>query len=377
MAALSLSWPATLPGPSKSVLKAAERRRVSSLTDGAQQAAVRQRDFSGEEEVEWEFTADKALIFDAFWRSDLTFGGARFVSTWQSAHFETYSVRRFKSVPKWTLIGHEYWRVTATLEVLGRSSPPLSGKAVFGLHFDGGVTDATTLDTEGGLFYMRYGATGGTTLTASEARYGASALRIASAEPVISGNYGNFQLGVADWQFQCWAKPFSAVVDRTILGVHALVGNGNVAGYGGNAYQLYIDLDSTTMELRVRYPTGGSGTPGDLVNPPALNKLLPTSVHTAFAFGTYRHVAVVQDNTSLRAYVDGTLIGQDTVNRVYVGTPFTNQGFVIGNRYDGVASSGAWPGFYGASFIGALDEMQLTRRVTFTGSSFTPPTAPF
>lgn len=125
MALVQLGWPVALPGPSMSVLKAAERRRVSSLVEGLQQVAGRQRDFSGEEEVQWEFTAEQALVFDDFWKDGLKFGGSWFVSTWPSAHTEDVAVRRFKTSPKWSLIGHEYWRVSATLDVRGRGVAPM------------------------------------------------------------------------------------------------------------------------------------------------------------------------------------------------------------------------------------------------------------
>jgi len=116
-------YPLTLPGPSKILLKPAERRRVSSLSEGLQQVLGRQRDFLGVEEVEWEFVASYAEIFDTWWKDELVYGGGWFSAGWPSSRLLTGGNRRFITVPKWTLIGHEYWRVSADLELRGGAVP--------------------------------------------------------------------------------------------------------------------------------------------------------------------------------------------------------------------------------------------------------------
>ena len=124
-------YPLTLPGPSKIMLKPAERRRGSSLTEGLQQVRTRQQDFLGVEEVEWEFVASHAEIFDAWWKGQLVYGGGWFAAGWPSSHRMAIGNRRFISVPKWTLIGHEYWRVSAQLELRsGTLNDSPSGGAV-------------------------------------------------------------------------------------------------------------------------------------------------------------------------------------------------------------------------------------------------------
>lgn len=124
MATDYIIWPSSLPAPSLNQSQPAERRRVSSISDGMPQFAGRQRDFSGEETVEWEFTAAQAAAFDTFYTTRLTHGGAWFTATWPTAHVEALSTRKFKGRPKWTLIGHEYWKVSAVLYSRGRSVQP-------------------------------------------------------------------------------------------------------------------------------------------------------------------------------------------------------------------------------------------------------------
>ena len=49
----SIVYPATLPGPSVSMVTPAERRLLSDLTGGPQQARGLQRDYLATQRVEW------------------------------------------------------------------------------------------------------------------------------------------------------------------------------------------------------------------------------------------------------------------------------------------------------------------------------------
>jgi hypothetical protein len=114
-------FPSDLPNPSQVGLKPAERRRLSGISDGYQQVGSRQRDFLGEETLQWELTAAQAQTFDDFFKYDLTYGGAWFQADWPLSHAMDVATRRFITPPKWSLIGHEYWRVSATFELRGKS----------------------------------------------------------------------------------------------------------------------------------------------------------------------------------------------------------------------------------------------------------------
>lgn len=124
------SYPTTLPGPSQITLRPAERRRVSSIPQGLQQVAGRQRDFLAIEEVQFHFTATQAEIFDTWWKGQIVYGGGWFAAYWPVSHKMSVGNRRFTESPKWTLIGHEYWQVSCQFELRGSLNNSPSGGGV-------------------------------------------------------------------------------------------------------------------------------------------------------------------------------------------------------------------------------------------------------
>lgn len=120
----STAYPSTLPGPSAVAVTSAERRLLSDVTGGPQQTRGLQRDYLANEQIEWTFSANEAAIFQAWWRTDLIYGGRWFASTWPTPAGWVATARRFKGAPTWSLMAVDAWRVAAQCEVRGRGLLP-------------------------------------------------------------------------------------------------------------------------------------------------------------------------------------------------------------------------------------------------------------
>jgi hypothetical protein len=121
-----VSFPVNLPGPSVSTVDPAERRILSDVNGGPQQARSVQRDYLGTQRLEWKLlSATEAASFDAWWKSTLTDGGAWFSSTWPSPQGWVALIRRFIGVPQWTHLPGGFWRVNAQVQVRGQGLAPI------------------------------------------------------------------------------------------------------------------------------------------------------------------------------------------------------------------------------------------------------------
>lgn len=115
------AYPATLPPPSLAIVTPAERRLLSDLGGGPQQARGVQRSYVATQRVEFVFSAAEAAIFDAWWKTDLDFGGAWFMAAWPAPQGFANSARRFIGVPQWRYLPGGSWRVTAQVLVQTRA----------------------------------------------------------------------------------------------------------------------------------------------------------------------------------------------------------------------------------------------------------------
>lgn len=120
-----VSYPTTLPNPSVSSVAPAERRLLSDVTGGPQQARGVQRDYLGTQGVEWSLlSATDAASLDLWWRTTLTYGGAWFASTWPAPQGWVSAVRRIVGAPQWAHLPGGFWKVTATVQVRGVGMAP-------------------------------------------------------------------------------------------------------------------------------------------------------------------------------------------------------------------------------------------------------------
>lgn len=120
----TVDYPASLPCPQTGTFTPADRVRRSDLS-GLMQFAGRERDFRGQQDVTFTFSANEAAAFNAWWASTLSRGGLWFNATsWPlPPAWSGQAVRRFLSPPQWSALGAGYWRVSASVEVRGRSLP--------------------------------------------------------------------------------------------------------------------------------------------------------------------------------------------------------------------------------------------------------------
>lgn len=126
----ALIYPATLPNLITAPVTPAERRLLSDVIGGPQQARGVQRDYLATRQVEWgPFTRAQAEEFERWWRETLVYGGAWFSATWVSPQGRVPLVYQFAAPPKWIYVADGIWRVSAPLHVRGRGSmePTLLG----------------------------------------------------------------------------------------------------------------------------------------------------------------------------------------------------------------------------------------------------------
>lgn len=143
-------YPSTLPGPSLSQVTPAERRLLSDVSGGPQQARGVQRDYLAMQRVEWNLlSAAQADEFNVWWRDTLVQGGSWFTSTWPAPQGWVSVVRRFMGVPQWSHMGGGFWRVSAQVQVRGRGMAP---QGCLDELFASGTTPYTLVTGNTGLF---------------------------------------------------------------------------------------------------------------------------------------------------------------------------------------------------------------------------------
>lgn len=121
----ALTYPATLPSLITAPVTPAERRLLSDVIGGPQQARGVQRDYLATRQVEWgPFTRAQAEEFERWWRETLVYGGAWFSATWVSPQGRVPLVYQFAEPPKWVYVADGIWRVSAALHVRGRGLVP-------------------------------------------------------------------------------------------------------------------------------------------------------------------------------------------------------------------------------------------------------------
>lgn len=352
------TYPAALPSPSLSAVTPTERRLSSDVTGGPQQFRGLQRDYLAEQRVEWDsLSPTQATALDVWWSAAILGGGSWFACAWPAPQGWVGLTRRFLGAIQWQHIAGGFWRASARVQVRGRGLPPvIYPRLILGLHFDG-----NTVDEAGGPATL----TSPAAIYTTTPKFGSGCLRVPFAGRLTSRLIGTFNLGSTDWQIEGWLRPTS-ITQARLIGLHAFVPSGDQQVFGGNGFQVAVDLDdlgSNVGRLKVVFCRTGNAV-----------ATVPMVTAINVPVGSWSHFAATQDADGMRLYLNGTLIGQELAYRLYADTPWTNQGFVIGARYAG----GGWPGTYSAVLDGDLDDIAVTiGSVAYTGASFAPPTTPF
>ncbi len=123
----SIAYPSSLPMPQSAPFQSTERR-VIAPPGGPYDVRALQRDRHGEQNVTFPpMNAADTAAFVAWWKDDLTYGGAKFAATWPLPWGTVPWTRRFIDTPHYEFLPTpqgNYWRISATFEVLGRGELP-------------------------------------------------------------------------------------------------------------------------------------------------------------------------------------------------------------------------------------------------------------
>lgn len=339
---------------------------MASSLPGPRQLRAVQRDRGGVQSVDFFFTHAELAIFTAWLEDALISAGAWFSASW-AIPMGGVAVRRFIGYPSLPVFFPNIgWRVTANVEVRGRSALPMPQplRPLFLLHFDGSFVDVM-----GGTFVANDIVTDGgpnaATFTTDTPMFGSAAGRFPGLNNhVTSGTYPGLVLGATNFQVEGFVRPLAigGSVGGPILSVTHIGGDGANLGPSPTSAQLYVEV-STAGEIGVKYQDSAS----------SFLSLPRVGPAVEIAFGEWSHWALVSDETSTRLYVRGDVANESIGSRPYIGG-YTGQRFVLGAKY-----TGADPPLetYGTRLGGDLDEMRMLLEAIYTGASITVPTAPF
>ena len=128
---MAIEYPRELPAPISSKFKPADRIRRTDMV-GEQVTAPKERDFRGQDEVSFLFTAIQAQRFDDWWRYELLSGGLLWTAPWPlpTGFRDSVSTRRFVGDIQWSFVAARNGglrNLTASTEVLGRYLPVQGG----------------------------------------------------------------------------------------------------------------------------------------------------------------------------------------------------------------------------------------------------------
>lgn len=351
MAGIPVVFPADLPGPALSSVSLSERRVLSDLTGGPEQARGIQRDYLGTQDAEWDLlTPSEALEFDTWWTS-LTYGGQWFASTWPAPQGWVSLTRRFMGVPAWEHLPGGFWKVTAKFQVRGRGLPPQNYNDPYFpfvlLHLNG--DDVTNAGRDFSPLHFATGINGtpGPTISTSQKKYGPGSINLLGGEVVVAAdNVYSTPMGADEFTLQWW----------TYINALPLNGNDRIAFFG--PFQLAISAlgDGNGLNTEINDVGGGGRT-----------AYAPSTAAGAYVTGQWIHTALVRTNG---VGVGGSFAQIDLFVAGQIQTPSST--FPKANP---VGTTGfSWVGGGGGTNC-LVDDFQLTRRVNrYRGlTSFTPP----
>lgn len=123
---MAIDYPAALPVPQTSVITPLERRALSN-PDAPLEGRAASRDRLQFERVTWTLSDAQVEIFRAWWKTDLTDGGAWFNASWPVLEGIVERQHAFRTQPAYAFIPGGFWKVSALLEIRGRSRPVAEG----------------------------------------------------------------------------------------------------------------------------------------------------------------------------------------------------------------------------------------------------------
>jgi hypothetical protein len=330
-------YPTTLPGPSLSVVTPSERRLLSDVTGGPQQARGLQRDYLGIQEVEWSLlSATDAAAFDTWWKKVITYGGAWFASTWPAPQGWTSVVRRFIGSPIWTHLPGGFWSVRARVQVRGRGMPPWN-YVVLLLHGDG--TNGSTVFTDSSVYARTVTSYGSTVNSTSAAKFGLSSLyfnKVGLAKLSVAADTA-YDLAAHDFTLEFFVYSLDALIQVLVCSETSNAANGWAIRRGFDGTRLVFTLNG------VDRITSGVGS---------------------FPISTWHHVALTRLAGVMSLWLNGIL----------VGTYSFASALDSGATFFGVEANA---GSFGNYLNGYIDEVRIMIDKVAYKTAFTPPISPF
>jgi hypothetical protein len=219
------------------------------------------------------------------------------------------------------------------------------------LHLDG--SNGSTTFTDSSSNALAVSASGGTTISTAQSKFGgASAVFAGSSSQYLSADNALLNLGSQSnsWTVEHWVYVTSS------SGTQPFWSNASSAlNTTANAWLCRCEFSGSLFRIRVSAVNSSFATEFQAV----------TSY--SYSLNTWYHVAASYDATTLRLFVNGTLV---TSHNGF------NQGLVL--NPPNIFFLGAGPLFSSAIYLtGYIDDFRLTNGVARYTSTFTAPTAPY
>jgi hypothetical protein len=222
----------------------------------------------------------------------------------------------------------------------GGATDPNFSSVVLLCHFNGTITTTTTLDSSpvGRTVTI---ATG--TINTSVSKFGAGSYQPETNGSATCADSDDWNFGSGQFTVEAWIRTTSTINSERAVAAQWFPGGSNAS---------WVLRFNSSGNLQFSYSTDG------------FNSTSVTGT-TSLSTNTWYHVAIDRDGSNnIRLYLDGIVVGGPTA----AAATFFNSNRVLrlGNH-----------GSSGATWIGQLDDMRITKGVARYGGAFTPPAAAF
>lgn len=222
----------------------------------------------------------------------------------------------------------------------GPTNDPYWANVVLLLHMDSDYMDSSS--------YAHTITNSGCAITTSEKQFGSGALQANGTSPGGGGNnsletalHTAFDINTGDWTIECFGY-----LNTSVTAVYSTLVR--LRNSGGSTVITLALKSGTESEIYVK---NGSGI---LVN---------ISISTGIVAGSWFHMAVTRQGTTVRFFVDGVLLATSTIS---VGVSESVR-VAIGNN--AISSTVGWDGF--------IDDLRITKGIARYTADFDVPTEAF
>lgn len=239
------------------------------------------------------------------------------------------------AVGMWTLREAQRFKQAGTWPLSSGADAFFSSVALL-LHMNG--TGATFVDSSGTPKTITAG--GSVTQSTDESKFGGKSAYFSTSSDSLS--FADLGIGTGDFAIELFLKSDSSVQYAQIIG--------NESAGSATGFSLLINNNSAGGGQIALY-RGGS--------------IVSSSIFTDFTDDAWHHIAVSRSGTTVRLYVDGTLLSTATSSANFTSSANT---FVARNNI-----------FSPRNVVGYIDELRITvgNARGYTGSTITVPTAAF